>query len=111
MRHFKREEFACRCGCGYAVMDCELIEVLEDVREHFNSQVHINSGCRCSKHNKEVGGKPNSKHKLGIAADITLAVPPNEVFKYLNEKYPNKYGIGNYKTFTHIDVRRKRARW
>ncbi|EFN9136236.1 serine/threonine protein kinase, partial [Escherichia coli] len=26
-------------------------------------------------------------------------------------KYPNQYGLGKYKTFTHIDSRSKKSRW
>ncbi|MBR3569238.1 MAG: hypothetical protein IKN96_00345 [Oscillibacter sp.] len=38
-------------------------------------------------------------------------VPPEKVYAYLTGKYPNKYGIGKYQTFTHIDVRPSKARW
>ena len=27
------------------------------------------------------------------------------------DKYPDKYGIGMYSSFTHIDTRRTKARW
>jgi hypothetical protein len=46
------------------------------------------------------------------AADIVVrGKTPREVYEYLDERYPNKYGIGSYETFTHIDTRVKKARW
>lgn len=110
--HFKRSEFACRCGCGFDEIEQDLVDVVEDVRCHFDASTFIDSGCRCEKHNQAVGGKPKSQHRLGKAADIKVkGVAPKEVADYLESKYPNKFGIGRYKTFTHIDVRAVKARW
>lgn len=110
--HFNRSEFACKCGCGFAVADIELVAVLEDVRTHFDSPVIINSACRCEKHNKSVGGASGSKHKLGIAADIVVKdIHPTKVYEYLDSKYPSDHGVGKYSSFTHVDVRGDKARW
>ena len=127
--YFDRSEFRCKgkhCGddggnCGFATVDTELLKVLTDVREHFGKPVKINSGCRCFKHNEEVQkahnpnyvpGSSRSKHMQGIASDIVVTgVSPDEVADYLESKYPDKYGIGRYNTFTHIDVRSNKARW
>jgi uncharacterized protein YcbK (DUF882 family) len=111
MKFFEKKEFACKC-CKVAIVDVELADVLDDVREYFNAPVTITSGYRCEKHNKAVGGAPKSQHCEGIAADIKVSgKAPSEVYKYLNEKYPNKYGIGLYASWTHIDVRETKARW
>lgn len=112
-KDFSRSEFACPDGCGFDTVDTETLAVLQDVRDHFGRQVHIDSGCRCEKHNAKVGGVPNSQHKLGRAADIRVeGFPPESVHDYLDKKYPNKYGLGKYKTFTHIDTRSTGpARW
>ncbi len=110
--HFKRKEFACKCGCGFSLPDTELIAVLEDVRSHFAKPVKLNSSCRCPDHNKAIGGAPNSAHVQGIAADIVVVgVAPSQVQQYVLNKYQDRYGIGTYNTFTHIDVRAKKARW
>ncbi len=110
--HFKRSEFGCKCGCGFSTVDIELLSVLEDVRAEFKSPLTINSACRCDSHNKSVGGADGSKHKLGIAADIVVAgKSPDLVLNFLNKKYIGKYGIGEYNSFTHIDVRSTYARW
>lgn len=110
--HFDREEFACKCGCGYAVVDIELLRLLERVRLHFGKPVKINSACRCEKHNKAVGGADGSKHKLGIAADIVVKdVDASEVYNFIDRHLPNTLGLGNYNSFTHVDVREVKARW
>jgi uncharacterized protein YcbK (DUF882 family) len=111
-KYFNREEFACKCNCGFDTVDVELLDVLTVVRERFNSPVTINSACRCEKHNASIGGAKRSKHKLGIAADIVVkGYTPIEVYDFLNRYEPLKYGVGKYKTFTHIDVRQVKARW
>lgn len=43
---------------------------LEEVRTLLGFPIHINSGYRCSKVNKGIGGKPTSSHVQGLAADI-----------------------------------------
>ena len=111
-QHFDRHEFACHCGCSFDAVSPALIAVLEDVRQHFDVPVIINSGCRCESHNKKVGGVPDSQHVQGIAADIVVSGrTPALVADYLERKYPGKYGIGRYSKFTHIDVRPSAARW
>lgn len=110
--HFDSTEFACKCGCGFDKIDPKLIEVLEDVREFYGQPIKINSGCRCDVHNARVGGVRNGPHTKGIAADIVVkGVDEVEVADYLEEKYPDKFGIGRYVGRTHIDVREKKARW
>lgn len=112
MKYFKREEFACGCGCGFSTVDYELAEVLDDLREHFGQPITITSGCRCSTHNKAVGGEPKSKHMEGFAADIKVRnVNPNIVYSWLDSKYPDKFGLGLYSSWVHVDVRPTRARW
>lgn len=111
-KNFSRKEFACRCGCGFDHISLQLVEELQDVRDHFGSSVAINSACRCEEHNQRVGGSRGSKHKLGIAADFTVkGVSNKEVQAYLLSKHKDRYGIGVYSTFTHLDVRDGKARW
>lgn len=105
-RNFNRDEFACKCGCGFAAADAELLMVLEDVREHFGDKpVTITSGCRCKEHNDKVGGSPNSVHTKGMAADFKIqGVPAYKISQYLAGKYPDRYGVGQYSNWTHGDV-------
>lgn len=115
--HFNSSEFRCRCGCGYGTNDGDvdpaLIDRLEKMRTHFGGQpVTINSGCRCSKHNKAVGGASSSQHLLGTAADHTVkGVSLNDLANYWRDTYPNCCGVGQYSSFVHYDVRRNKARW
>ena len=109
--HFKTSEFSCKC-CGKEKPNSELMAVLQLVRIHFNQPVTVTSSYRCPKHNKDVGGATKSKHLKGIAADIKVkGVEPTEVHHLLTSLFPEGYGIGLYKTFVHIDVRQKKARW
>jgi uncharacterized protein YcbK (DUF882 family) len=111
-KHFDREEFACKCGCGFATADHELIEVLENLRETYMAPITINSGCRCEKHNKAVGGEEGSKHMQGIAADIVVqGYSPAKIYQYLDQKYAGRFGVGEYLGWVHIDVRSTKARW
>ena len=111
-KYFKRKEFACKCGCGTSTVDAELLQVITDVREHFGRPVVINSGHRCAKHNAKVGGAKASVHMTGKAADIKVSdASPSVVAGYLEQKHPDRYGIGRYPNFTHIDVRDGKSRW
>ena len=110
--HFKKSEFACRCGCGFYAPVPALIYLLEAVRERFGKPVIVRSACRCEKHNKAVGGKANSRHLFGDAADIEVeGVHPAEVADYCESLVRERGGVGRYAGFTHVDTRGTRARW
>ena len=111
--NFDRSEFACKCGCGYDTVDAELIRVLDEVRSVFGDRaVVITSGCRCRSHNETVGGWLASKHLVGKAADFYISqVDCGLVAEYLEQQYFDRYGIGRYDTWTHLDVRERPARW
>lgn len=46
-------------------------DVLDPIRERWQSPIYINSGYRCPELNKKVGGVEGSYHMRGMAADIT----------------------------------------
>lgn len=111
-KNFKTTEFDCKCGkyCSTTLIDKALVNQLQMIRDHFDKPVLINSGYRCVRHNRNVGGANNSQHLYGKAADIVVkGVSPQTVAKYA-ETIGFK-GIGTYRTFTHVDTRKKRARW
>lgn len=117
-KNFKREEFACKCGCGEMRISPTVVLVCQMVRDHFKKPVKVTSGCRCKKHNEAVGGVPDSQHspkgdELTHASDIQVEdVSPMVVSAFLDARFPNTLGIGTYKTFTHVDDRMDRAyRW
>lgn len=111
--NFRVKEFAQKdYRCDKIIIDTELINILEDIRKHFGKPIFITSAYRTPEYNEKIGGAKNSQHCKGTAADIKMyMVPASEVQSYLKHKYPNKYGIGSYRNFTHIDVREKKARW
>ena len=75
MKWFKEKELCCKC-CGqlppFARENIEaLVEnVLDPLRERYGKPIVVNSGYRCAKHNREVGGVTQSQHLVGEAADI-----------------------------------------
>jgi len=73
IKHFVREEFTCECGCGLNNINMNLVKILDDIREMYNSPLYITSGCRCPSCNAAVGGVPGSRHITGKAADFYVA--------------------------------------
>lgn len=111
-KNFFRDEFACRCGCGFDTVDHRLVEGLQRLRDIMQAPIHINSACRCPEHNAAVGGAPKSQHLLGKAADIKMdGYTSEEVsdFAKLLGEFANS-GIIIYDTFTHVDVRNGKYR-
>lgn len=45
-------------------------EVLQPARDDYGKPIHVNSGYRCQELNAKVGGKKNSYHLKGMAADL-----------------------------------------
>ena len=108
--NFSRYEFRCECGCGRDTVDAELLGKLEEIREHFDRPVSINSAHRCADHNEAVGGSSGSQHLYGRAVDIVVeGTPPDLVAEFADQI--GMGGIGRYDTFTHIDTRPGRSRW
>lgn len=94
----------------------ELAEQLQVLRHHLKKPILINSAYRSPKHNKNVGGSPNSQHLKAKAADIRVpGVSPLELFqtieKLIQKGKMKQGGLGLYKTFVHYDTRGKKARW
>jgi uncharacterized protein YcbK (DUF882 family) len=101
---FRRDEFACQCGCGFDTIDHSTLSILKGIRRHFGPVV-ITSGCRCPDHNESIGGSPNSQHKLGRAADFyTTRASLREVSEWLKAHYPES-SVGIYDNFLHLDTR------
>ncbi len=112
--NFNRSEFACACGCGFDEIALDTVYICQNLRDHFDRPVTINSGCRCLEHNASVGGAENSQHVAGTAADVVVkGIHPNDVYDYL-DSYSTSLGVGGlgkYSSFTHLDTRGTTARW
>lgn len=113
-KNFSRSEFACRCGCGFADVDPELVKGLQALRDLCSKPITITSGCRCKAHNKRVGGVSKSQHLLGKAADIFIPRLTPRKMAELAEQIPQfqRGAIITYvkNGFIHVDVRGKRYR-
>jgi len=127
--NISQEEMYCKCKYP----DCDmkkplavhkaLAEVVQKCVDHFSAvtkqkcRVAVNCVNRCKKHNKDVGGEDNSTHLIALAMDHTIyidgkgRIEPRLVADYYEKLYPNSCGIGRYNTFTHFDIREKKARW
>ncbi len=115
IKHFKRNEFHCKCGkCGGFPVEPDegLVKLLDKIRGHFGVPVTVNSGVRCKTHNANVGGASGSQHLYGTAADIVVrGVTPKQAAAYAETLLPNTGGIGIYSWGIHVDVRKNKSRW
>lgn len=110
--NFKVKEFACKDGSDPIFIAPALVELLQNIRNHFGKAVNINSAYRTAAYNKKVGGATYSQHCYGTAADIRISgVKPKDVAAFVETLMPNTGGIGIYSNFTHVDVREVKSRW
>jgi uncharacterized protein YcbK (DUF882 family) len=115
--YFVASEFDCKCGkCKTTLICLELVECLTWLRKNTASAIHITSGFRCHDHNLKIKGEPKSKHLQGLAADIiSRRLSTNQLKMYadrwMDQFYFNQGGIGLARSFLHVDVRLKNARW
>lgn len=113
-KNFEVSEFRCkgkRCCGHYVKYNMKVVNVCQRVRDILKVPVNINSGYRCEKHNRAVGGVLNSDHVKGSAADISAGVSyarlKNAVYKAIAES--GEYGLYvilyPHKNFIHIGWR------
>ncbi len=109
-KHFIKEEFACRCGCGLDDISPLLVKMLEDARERAGIPFTVTSGCRCESHNKIVGGSPTSNHLKGEAVDISAGtgLKKYEITKALLDSGFVRVGVG--KVFIHTDISKEKGK-
>ena len=104
LKHFKYEEFASPDlpDSGY-LMDSTFVGMLDNARESSSVPFKINSAYRSEKHNQRVGGKKNSSHLVGKAADISCTDSRSRwiIISALQKAGFNRIGIA--KTFIHVD--------
>jgi len=104
IKHFKPEEFLCRCGCGEVVIDSRVLDILEKLRKHLKKPVVINSAYRCVKHNRAIGGVPGSAHIRGYAVDIKAlhSATRHRIIDFLLKEGIQRVGVAS--SFVHFDV-------
>ena len=111
--NFKVSEFSCKCGCGFNIIDQRVLNIAQTIRDALGVPVKVNSGCRCEKHNKNVGGVNGSKHIKGLAADLSCSLGAAKMFETVKKlqsegKLPDLDYCIRYKWGIHIDCGGKR---
>ena len=118
--NFSKKEAACRNGIPYPpaweYKLKKLFQTLEIIRALTGRSMKLNSVYRTKEYNKKINGAKNSQHVKGLAADFVLeGMTPFQLFPIL-DRFQRlgvipKGGLHAYKTFTHIDIRGRIARW
>ena len=108
IKHFKRSEFACKCGryCnGYPTeMKNGVLAVLDRTREYFGSPAVVSSGLRCKQHNANVGGVSNSRHLSGKAVDFCVkGKTAAQVLAYVQNQPETRYAYAIDSSYVHVD--------
>ena len=118
--NFDLNEFGCNDGTPvpqeYIANVQKLAEQLQVLRDYLGEPLHINSAYRTPAYNKKVGGKPESQHMIGKAADITCKSKSPKQLKAIIERLIKAKklwfgGVGLYPGFVHVDIRTTVARW
>ena len=114
-KNFTRKDFKCPCGCSRQMVDSELVEKLQAIRDKLGKAIKVTSGYRCLSHNAAVGGSPGSKHRYGMAADwrlvdrsinpVALGIIATQYFKAVGIYWYDGCAI------VHTDTRDTKATW
>ena len=116
-KNFTRDEFECQCKkCDAQMIDLELVDKLQSIRDVLGVKLKVTSGYRCITHNAKVHGSSHSKHLYGFAADWrTLDRVVNPVALGIIAQAVGFGGIGIYwhsrGAFVHADTRGTKATW
>lgn len=105
VKHFSPKEFDSPDVAGSGVnMNVEFVKMLDKVREVSGVILHVNSGFRSAEHNAKVGGKLNSAHTRGLAADVR-ADNSTDRFKIICAAAMTGFKrIGIGENFVHLDM-------
>lgn len=103
-KEFKRREFLCHC-CHAEGINEKLVYHLQKAHDHLpeNRVMIITSGYRCEKHNRAVGGKEDSAHLKGLAADIKCDDSTFRMMLVPALIHAGFKRIGVYKNYIHVD--------
>ncbi|MGV4534692.1 YcbK family protein [Ornithobacterium rhinotracheale] len=119
-KDFDLKEFECQDGSttpAFALKNLrELASNLQELRNYLGKPIIVNSGYRSVAHNRKIGGKVNSQHLQGKAADIRVdGVTPERLASIIERLIYNgkmkQGGLGIYPTFVHYDIRGTKTRW
>jgi zinc D-Ala-D-Ala carboxypeptidase len=102
-------EIACRCGCGLKKFNQGMASTFDRIRKIYGKPITINCGCRCTKHNADVGGEPDSAHLPqmdGYCTALDCQIKDShDRFDFVQIALSQGISrIGIYETFVHIDI-------
>jgi len=120
--NFREEEFFCKCldltcsGKRHRIIDLELVEKIQKVRDLLDGKIFVISGIRCPSWNKHEGGHRNSFHlpKWGLASDLGIErfwSREENIKLYLAAEKIGFNGLGFYGSFIHTDIGERISRW
>jgi len=118
--NFSLHEFRCRDGSDVPdeYMDNVrlLAENLQVLRDYIGCPIRVISGYRSPSYNTKIGGARKSQHMVAKAGDIKVSgMSPDQVrdaiLQLIESGQMMQGGVGRYVTFTHYDVRGRKARW
>ena len=101
-KYFTLDEFACSCPCGESKMNLDFIARLDKARGISDISYKVNSGYRCSKHNKEIGSM-SENHPSGHGADIECLTNSKRIRMLVGLIMAGFTRIGIRKDFIHVD--------
>lgn len=110
IKYWSREEFRCQCGGKYcngfpAEPSQKLVELADDVREHFGRPGHRSSGLRCKTWNAIQKGVADSRHQTGKALDFRIeGHTAAQVLAYVQKLPGVRYSYDIDGTYVHMDV-------
>tara|TARA_R100001463_G_scaffold1559_3_gene6814 strand:- start:1056 stop:1469 length:414 start_codon:yes stop_codon:yes gene_type:complete len=103
LKHFKKSEFTCKCGCGETVVNDELLYMLDRARDFAKIPFVISSGYRCPNH-PESKKNPTSSHIKGLAVDIECKDSNTRAIMMDALVYAEFERFGLHKSFIHVDI-------
>lgn len=113
LRHFRREDFRCKCGgkhcSGFpAEMAAQVVAIAEAAVDHFGGEIDperdLISGLRCPAHNEQEGGVAGSRHIRGKAIDLRLPGVPASALLAFVKTQNIRYAYAINGTNVHFDI-------
>lgn len=110
IKHFKREEFRCKCGGKYcdgfpAEPQPGMVYLADAAREYFGRPGRVVSGLRCPEWNRIQDGTANSQHMYGEAVDLRIdGVSAADLLAFINKQPGVRYAYAINSTNVHIGI-------
>jgi uncharacterized protein YcbK (DUF882 family) len=92
------------------------INILQPLRDKINLPIVVTSGYRCKRTNKAIGGKINSQHIEGKAADIhAIGITNLELLHFIEKNFEfdqliNEFPVNGEPSWVHVSYDAKRMR-